>query len=53
MGNEMRNHLAGWDAVCTPIAKGGFGVRKLVTFNQALSRKWLCRFVWRSYYGGR
>lgn len=28
--------MVDWDKVCTLIANGGLGVRKLTTFNQAL-----------------
>ena len=33
LGEEFKHHLVGWDKVCTPIASGGLGIRKLTTFN--------------------
>ena len=41
LGEEFKHHLVGWDKVCTPIATGGLGIRKLTTFNQSLVGKWL------------
>ena len=32
-------HLVGWDKVCAPIANGGLGIRKIITFNKALLGK--------------
>ena len=33
IGEEFKHHLVGWDKVCTPIANGGLGIRKLTTLN--------------------
>ena len=30
-------HLVGWDKVCFPFVDGGLGIRKITTFNKALS----------------
>ena len=35
-GEEFKYHLVGWNVVCSPIANGGLGVRKISTFNQSL-----------------
>ena len=36
--------LLAWEKVCSPLEMGGLGIRKLVTFNQALLGKWLWKF---------
>ena len=38
--------LVAWENVCSPIVVGGLGTRNVVSFNQALLRKWLWR-IWR------
>jgi hypothetical protein len=43
-GEEFKYHLVSWAKVCTPISKGGLGIRNLVLFNRALLGKWLWRF---------
>jgi len=43
MGEEFKYHLVSWAKVCTPISKGGLGIRNLV-FNRVLLGKWLWRF---------
>ena len=43
-GVEVKYSLVGWDIVCSPIAKGGLGVQKIVPFNRVLLSKWLWRF---------
>ena len=30
-------HLVGWDKVCFPFVDGELGIRKITTFNKALS----------------
>jgi len=44
MGVEFKYHLVSWTRVCTPIFKGGLGIRSLVLFNRALLGNWLWRF---------
>jgi len=44
LGEEFKFHLVSWAKVCTPISKGGLGIRNLVIFNRALLGKWLWRF---------
>jgi hypothetical protein len=34
MGDVFKHCLVGWDTICTPIANGGLGVRKLVTLTK-------------------
>ena len=44
MGDEFKHHMVGWDKVCTPVEKGGLGVRNLISFNKVLLGKWLWLF---------
>ena len=36
--------LMDWDNVCSPVERGGLGIRSVVSFNQALLGNWLWRF---------
>ena len=38
---DSKNHLVGWDKVCSPMANGDLGIRKLTTFNKAILGKWV------------
>jgi hypothetical protein len=44
VGDDFKYHLVKWSKVCSPISKGGLGIRKLVDFNRALLGKWLWRY---------
>uniref|UniRef100_A0A2N9GAG5 Reverse transcriptase domain-containing protein n=1 Tax=Fagus sylvatica TaxID=28930 RepID=A0A2N9GAG5_FAGSY len=58
-GEESKHSLVNWDTVCSPIARGGLGIRLLVPFNKALLGKWLWRFgveenrLWRRVVASR
>jgi hypothetical protein len=44
IGEEFKYHLVSWLKVCTPISKGGLGIRNLLMFNRTLLGKWLWQF---------
>ena len=39
IGDEPKFHLVKWATVCSPIASGGLGIRKIKLFNEALLGK--------------
>jgi len=41
LGEEFKYHFVRWFTVCTPISKGGLGIRNLLRFNCAILGKWL------------
>ena len=36
LGEEFKHHLVGWDNLCSLLASGGLGIRKLTILNQPL-----------------
>jgi hypothetical protein len=36
LGVEFKYHLMSWSNVCSPISKGGLGIKNLMVFNRAL-----------------
>ena len=40
----FKYHLVAWEMVCSPLEKGGLGIKKLVHFDKALLGKWLWRY---------
>uniref|UniRef100_A0A2N9H476 Reverse transcriptase domain-containing protein n=1 Tax=Fagus sylvatica TaxID=28930 RepID=A0A2N9H476_FAGSY len=57
IGEEFKYHLVNWRTICSPIQQGGLGLRRIISFNQALLGKWLWRFAnernayWRQVIG--
>ena len=41
LGDGFKHHLVNWSTICSPVAKGGLGVRKVEVVNRALVGKWL------------
>jgi len=44
LGLEFKYHLVSWSKVCSPISKGGLGIKNLMVINRALLGKWLWRY---------
>ena len=44
LGDGFKHHLVNWSTVCSPVAQGSLGVRKVEVVNRALLGKWLWRF---------
>ena len=41
LGDGFKHHLVGWNIVCSLLANGGLGVRRVDVINRALLGKWL------------
>uniref|UniRef100_A0A2N9FGG2 Reverse transcriptase domain-containing protein n=1 Tax=Fagus sylvatica TaxID=28930 RepID=A0A2N9FGG2_FAGSY len=58
-GEDSKHSLVRWDTICSPIDRGGLGIRMLVPLNRALLGKWLWRFgveesrLWRQVVASR